>query len=688
MNIRFLLLTAAGFAIVFTAAAQSVIPGQFKIKESLIESIAAKDGESADYEAILNELDKLQRKPLDLNRVTAEDLQKLPFLTDFQITSLLDYRKENGNFLSLYELPLVHGFTDDVIGWMMPYVSLTTDSDTAGIRFSKVMRSSRHEIILRTQRVLEKSKGYSADDPETGVKRYPGNPWLYYVRYGFEIKDHFQAGLTLEKDPGEEIFRNSNRGGFDFNSAYVMVKETGPLKSALLGDFRLGFGQGLTLSNGKAPGKSSLPLNVVKRREEIKAYTSTDENDFFRGITATAGWKRFLLTGFYSAKKRDANVTDTLESGRICFSSFQESGYHRSGYEISDEKTVEEIAYGGNISFRGNFFKVGTTLVQYHLDKYLEAGDDLKDLHDFQGDRLFNWGTDYSMTIKKIQFFGETAYGNHSWATLNGALLSVSKYASFSMVYRFYGRGYFNLHSDAFSEGSSDVNEEGIYTGLVVHPVRKLKISGYADFYRFPWLKYGLSSPASGSDYLLQADYSLNKQLEMFIRLKHELDPEDDRSGSQILPVVAHIRHTGIRYHISYRLKNSLTLQNRLEMVRVEPETGETTWGFLVYQDAEYRFANMPVNLDFRFAWFQTDDYSSRVYAYEQDMTSGFSFSPLYNKGYRTYVLLRYDIAPKISFWIRLAHTHYIDEETIGSGYDTIENHARSEVKFQFAARF
>ena len=78
MNIRFLLLTAAGFAIVFTAAAQSVIPGQFKIKESLIESIAAKDGESADYEAILNELDKLQKKPLDLNRVTAEDLQKLP----------------------------------------------------------------------------------------------------------------------------------------------------------------------------------------------------------------------------------------------------------------------------------------------------------------------------------------------------------------------------------------------------------------------------------------------------------------------------------------------------------------------------------------------------------------------------------------------------------------------------------
>lgn len=652
-----------------------------------MESIASKDGESTDYEAILNELEYLQKKPLDLNTARKEDLQKLPFLTDFQIGSLLDYRKENGNLLSLYELPLVYGFTDEVISLMLPYVKITADADTTNFRFNEVIHSSNHEVILRTQRVLEKAAGFSKEDPATGTKRYPGNPWLYYARYGLDFNDRLQAGLTLEKDPGEDFFRDSNRSGFDYTSAYVMVTDVGPLKSALMGDFRLGFGQGLTLCNGTAPGKSALTLNVIKRSNEIKAFTSADENDFFRGAAASAAWGKFIITGFYSAKKRDANITDTLTSGRVYFSSFQESGYHRTNTEITDEKSVRETAFGGNITFRGNLFKVGTTLVKYQLDKYWEAGDDLKDIHDFQGNNLFNWGADYSLTLKKVQLFGETSYGNHSWATLNGALLFLDKYASFSLIYRNYGTGYFSLHSDAFSEGSANANEEAIYAGFVIHPVRKLKISAYADFYRFPWLRYGLSAPASGSDYLFQADYTRNKLLEMYFRVKYELDPQDERQDTLKIPDVAHLHHTGIRYHISCRLSEKLLLQNRLEMVMVKQKTGKTNKGFLVYQDAEYRFEKIPVILDFRFAWFHTGDYNSRVYAYEQDMTAGFSFSPLYDIGYRTYLMVRYDLGTW-SCRLRFAQSNFYNKAAIGSGPDEIKGHARSEIKLQLIARF
>jgi hypothetical protein len=318
---------------------------------------------------------------------------------------------------------------------MLPYVTITAQTDTVKFPGAVSLRSVNHELILRTQRVLEKARGYTERDTVTGTSRYPGNPWLYYTRYGLDLNKRFRAGLSLEKDPGEEIFRNSNKNGFDFYSAYFMIRDMGPLNAVIAGDFRLGFGQGLTLSNGTAPGKSAMPLNIIKRREEIKAYTSADENDYFRGVVASAGWGRFAISGFYSRKKRDAHVTDTLGSGMIYFSSFQESGYHRTSGEINSEKSVGEIAYGGNVTFRGNFFRVGTTLVQYQLDKVLESGNDLKDIHDFQGKSLLNWGADYSVVLKKVQLFGETAYGNHSWATLNGALLSVNKYASFVLMY-------------------------------------------------------------------------------------------------------------------------------------------------------------------------------------------------------------------------------------------------------------
>jgi|WetSurSiteA1Bulk_404760.scaffolds.fasta_scaffold00430_2 hypothetical protein len=688
MNIRLPLLAVAGAVIFCSTAAQTLLPGQFSIRETLMESLSTWESRPADYETILNDLEYLQQKPVDLNKASKEDLQRIPFLTEFQIQSILNYRKEYGNLLSLNELSLVYGFTDDLVRVVLPYVTITTHADSLNLRFMDAEHVIRNEVQIRMQRVLEKAAGFRETDPVTGEKRYPGNPWLYNLRYGLQLNGHLQAGLNLEKDPGEEFFKDSNRQGFDFISAYARVSDLGYLKSAIVGDYRLAFGQGLTLCHGTAPGKSALSLNIIKRTDDVKAFTSADENVFFRGVAARLAWGRVNLTGFFSLKKRDANITDTLPDGRILFSSFQESGYHRTLAENIDEKSLTEKALGMNMTYRGDFYKLGLTLVQYRLDKYMDTGDDMQDIRDFQGNDLLNWGIDYSVTWKKLQLFGETSFGNHDWATLNGALLNINKFASFSLLYRNYGTGYFSLHSDAFSEGSSNANEEAVYAGMVINPARKLKMSAYADLYRFPWLRSGLSAPATGSDYLLQTEYFPNKEVEMYVRIKHELDPEDVVAASQATPVVIHRHYTGIRYHISYRCYERLSLQNRLEAVRVEPETGRISWGFLIYQDAGYHFQKVPLDLDLRFAWFSTDDYSSRIYAYEQDLTSGFTFSPLYNKGFRSYVMIRYDLTGRIVFRFRLSHTNFIHAKTIGSGYDEIENNTRSEVKMQLIIRF
>ena len=226
--------------------------------------------------------------------------------------------------------------------------------------------------------------------------------------------------------------------------------------------------------------------------------------------------------------------------------------------------------------------------------------------------------------------------------------------------------------------------EEAVYMGMVIHPVRKIRISAYADFYRFPWLIYGVSAPSAGSDYLLQADYSVNKRTDMYLRLKYEIDPGEESIDTVALPDVIHMHRTGIRYHISYTIARGIIFQNRFEMVKVREETGKTGWGFLVYQDVGYRFKTLPLGLDFRLALFKTTDYRSRVYAYEQDLTAGFSFSPLYDTGYRTYVMLRYEPDPRISFRFRFARTGFAGTDTIGSGYDEITGSSRNDVKLQF----
>jgi hypothetical protein len=680
-----LLFLAAGMFVFSNTVAQLYIPGSFDFPESLMESMASMGNDPGDMETVLNDLDALRKKPLDLNSADKDDLERLVFLTDFQIESLLKYRETNGKLLSIYELQVIYGFTPEVIQWMLPFVTIHEQVSKDDFSRQKVSSIGNQEVSIRGQRIIQNPAGYSVYDSSAQKMHYPGNPWLMNIRFEYEFKDQLRAGFTAEKDPGEEFFRASNRNGFDFLSAYAMLEKAGPLKTIVVGDYRLAFGQGLTLWNGGAPGKSSMPMGIVKRQDAVKAFTSNDENNFFRGVAASSVLGRFTLTAFCSSVKKDANITDTTLSGHINFSSFQESGYHRTSAEIADENSVRETAFGANLLYRNNTVKIGSTLVNYRFDKYMEAGNDLKDLYDFTGNNLLNWGIDYLVTLKNIQLFGETSLGNEFWATLHGMLCRVNKYASFSFLFRNLGKGYYSLHSAAFSEGSTDSNERGLYAGLVIYPVSGIKISGYADFYKFPWLKTGLSAPASGSDYLLQADYNPVKNLSMYLRFKYENEPENAGllPDSVLIPELAEQEHTGFRYHISYKLGERLMMQNRFEM-----SVAGSARGYMVYHDMAYSHHKLPLTLDFRLAWFKTDNYDSRIYAYEQDMTTGYSFSPLYDEGYRTYLMGTVELLKKLRFSTRLSETFYTKKDFIGSGSDKISSSSRTDLKFLLTMHF
>lgn len=675
---RFILIATTGFSAILPLSGQPDISGSFRLNELLIESLASQDAGDDDYESHLTELEDIQKNPIDLNTCSRSDLERLPFLSDFQISSFLEYREKNGHLLSIFELQVIHGFSDDVIRMAIPYVTVK-DQPVQGRLDLKGIKNGRHEAFLRFQRMLEKSRGYYTDERRADKKRYPGNPWLLNARYEFDFRNRIKAGINLEKDQGEEIFRNTNPG-FDFNSAFILLNNSGVFKSAVVGDYRLAFGQGLTLWSGASPGKSSMPLNIIKRQDAVKAYSSNDENNFFRGAAASSALGRFTLTAFFSAKRRDANITDTLSAGHICFSSFQQSGYHRTSAEIADEKSVRETMAGANLVYRSRILKLGTTLVAYKLNKFLEAGEDISDIYNFSGNRLLNFGADYSVALKNFRFFGEASYGHGHMATVNGVLVNTGKYASFSILYRYFDRGYFSMHSSAFSEGSEDCNEEGFYAGIVLHPAAHLKISAYADFYRFPWLKYNRSKPSDGTDLLFQADYNPNKNIEMYLRVKYEGDPADFVPDSASLPDVTSMERSGIRYHIRYTVSGNLAMQNRVELA-----LSHASRGLMAYHDINFFFKEIPLELDFRFAWFNTDNYDSRIYAYEQDITQGFSFSPLYDNGLRAYTMATLKITDRIKAAVRYSITYFPDKNIIGSGYDEISGHARNDLKFRLA---
>ena len=95
-----------------------------------------------------------------------------------------------------------------------------------------------------------------------------------------------------------------------------------------------------------------------------------------------------------------------------------------------------------------------------------------------------------------------------------------------------------------------------------------------------------------------------------------------------------------------------------------------------------------PFSGNIRLMYFETDDYNSRLYAYENDVLYSFSIPVFYDKGYRYYVNLNYDLGKKLTLWARWAQFIYTERETVGSGLDEIPKNRRSEVKLQLMYKF
>lgn len=663
--------------------------------ESLIEEIAADSDEELDYSTIYDDLHFFVENPLNLNEATEEHLDKLRFLDDLQTAEILKYRQMHGDFKTIYELQLLETFDSESIKKLLPFVTIKASKTDNSISLNKVFKYGRHQIFTRTQFFLEPMKGYNIPDSviqeNPDKSRYLGDPMKYYFKYKFQYRDRVQWGITAEKDPGEQFFEGIQKYGFDYYSGHLQLNKIWKFKTIVVGDFQAQFGQGLALWTGMGMGKSSYVLNIKKKTKGLRKYSSTDENQFMRGVGTTMQFGDLRLSAFGSYHKIDGNISmlDTMDLDDVQqVSSFQITGYHRTPSEIEDRRSIGQTIYGGNISYAGNWFKTGLTFVHYNFTADLNR--DLKpyQLYEFQGSTNSNLGWNYEFEYKKLQIFGETAISqNGGLATVNGLIVPLAHQVSFVSLYRNYSPGYQAYFSGAFAEGSNTYNENGLYMGLVVHPYKKFKISSYIDSYTFPWLKFRLNSPqTNGLEYLTQIDYNPSRNVSMYIKYKKEIKPENT-SQEVYLNYPVDKETWSFRYHISFQINRNLTLRNRIEFSGYNKEE-ENVNGFMAYQDIKFVPNKLPLTMYFRYAVFDAP-YNARIYAYENDVLYAFSVPGYFYKGFRTYLTLKYDITSKLTFWAKYSQFNYTDRDVLSEGsLNEIDGSTKSEVKLQLRYKF
>lgn len=649
----------------------------------IFEQYTAESEESIDYETFYDDLLGYADNPVNLNAATKEQLLRLAFLSDSQIESILHYVYKNGALKTIYELQLVDGLDMTDIRRMLPFVVAGEDKiNHKKIFFQDLIKYGKNELFVRLDRGVETKEGYKffpeeeLDTLGNRTANYHGSQFYHSLKYRYHYKNRVLAGLTCEKDAGEQFWGDVNKG-YDFYSAYVQLNDFGKFKNIVLGDFRANFGQGLVLRPEFGMGKSSYVLNVTPRNSGLKKYSSTDEFNFFRGVGATICLGKWDISAFFSNKNIDG---DTLNNS---FSSIYNTGAHRTDSELNKKHTVNQTIFGANSTLTFSNYQFGFTVVHTVFDKQLIPDKSAYNYFYFSGIRQTTGGINYRVRWHKLNLFGETSMTqNCSTATINGFNFSPVSTINLVALYRYYSPAYDTFYATAFSESSRISNESGFYMGAEIRPFRKWKIAAYADSYKFMWPKFGVDAPSVGTDYLVQTDYSAHRNLSMFWRFKYEEKAKNLSQSTHTLPSISASRKLSFRYNLRYSFEN-VSFNNLFETNLAQDNYAAMTYGFIASQDMSYRFISIPLKLDVRIQFFDALEYENRFYSYEKDILHAFSIPMYYGIGSRYYCNIRYDLNDKLSFWFKLAQTVYADErETVSSGNEELIGNRKTDIRF------
>ena len=639
------------------------------------------------YEELYENLLQLLSHPLDLNRVTIEELRFLKILSEEQINSFFDYREKNGKLFSIYELQVIPLFDLETILKVAPLVKVRDPTSTLDAAFwNRVKKEGDNYFLLRYERTLQSRMGYTSE-PDS-LQRFRGSPDKLYLRFRSSTPGDYSLGFTLEKDPGEIISWDPKHRyyGFDYVSFHVQIQNKGRIKNLIVGDFQSQFAQGIMLGGGFGTGKGSETI-LTSRRSNIgmMPYTSVNEAGFLRGAAATLEVaSNVYITGFYSRAKRDANLEiDTLSETVV--SAFQSSGLHRNVPELSKRKTVTDQNGALVLQYKLRQLDAGLiyNIVNFNID--VARNRTPYNQFAFEGKTQQNIGAFVNYTFQNVAFFGEFARslkGGNALAT--GVLLGLSTKLDVALLYRTFARNFYSFYSNAFGENSVTQNEKGIYWGWRYRFNRTLGLCGYVDFFQFPWLRYRGYSPSHGHEWLLRFTFQPTRKVMIYIQAREE-SKERNTGENKITFLTDKGQKHNYWIGVEYGLRQKLRMKTRAQFSTYN-FNGSVSRGMALLQDISVDIGKF--QLTARYAITDTDDYDNRQYVYENDVWLAYSMPAYSGVGTRKMVLAEYKVNRFLSIWLRFASTRFPHEEKIGSGLDMIGTNIKNDVKFQLRISF
>lgn len=620
-----------------------------------------------DLEQLQENLDALKARKIRINEAEPDALRQLPWLNSGDISSIVEVRRTRGAILSLRQLEAIIG--PEKTARIAPYVTFARKTRLPSPEEKEPLSGSFSSRVLWDT------------TPRDGLSdgRYPGDHFKLYNRLQLDY-GNFQANLVHDKDIGEPDVA-------DFVSLSLSASDLGIVQQAVLGNYRLNFGQGLLVGQSRFMSKGSEPSNSVRiGSKRLSPSSSSSEYGFFQGAAATLDLKPLEVTAFWSANLVDArNTTGTITS-------FDEAGYHRTMTERNRKDNVTETVYGGSLLYRFESGavrgKAGGSWLRY------DYGEPLKALGSVDGSSSLG-GVECDLLIGRLGFFGEAAWsekphGRVSW--IAGADYQVLPKVNLLFAVRDYDPGYYSPFAGAFAErGDNASNEKGCYFGIEGAVSSKVSLGAYVDWFRFPVLDDHTDYASDGFDTRVFLDYRPSGAVALAFQYQHRYKEEQKNQGSSSSPVWTALPHITDRFRLDCDIDVSrrLHLRTRGEVKRVVKEYlagDETYYGWLLYQQANFRVGSF--GLKGRFTLFHTDDYDAAIYTYEDDLPLVFNSTAFSGRGKALFLVASWDVSRNLKLAGKFETTWYDDRDVYSSGADERDTSAPGSFHLGCSLRF
>lgn len=639
--------------------------------------------------------------PFDVNRATAADLSTIPSLSLPLARRVVRHRKTHGPFSTLDEIAAVEGIQQRHVRSFRPYLQVNTSSLPSDSEenpypsippIDTVLSNLDLKLIQRATRTLDPGRGFDDDTTRT---TFQGSPTRITTRLRVGWERRAQVAVTLDKDPGEAFqwHPQSNTYGFDHIAGNVAVHDMGRIETLVVGDFTAQYGQGVSLWQGLSFGKGRAPVSpLVRSGRGIVPFQSTSENQFFRGTATTVSITPALsASAFLSHRRRDATLDSNRTTagepqGPIPVRTLSTGGRHRTESELRRKDAVGITTMGGAVEFHTGPLHVGLTGYETRLDRPLRPSDAPYRHFDLSGSQFAMTSAFGSAVLSDYTVFGEVARAStgHVGGVIGAALDHRGGVDALLLARRF-PPSFGGLYNGAVGESGSTQNEMGIYTGLRVQIADRWQLAAYVDQYQFPWLRYSVPRPTRGIDTRMVLEYEPRPWLSSYAQGRAQWQQRGtNRPGpsGRSLHAVEPERRYSARWHTEYTFSDALTLRTRIQLSRYSTTTTAPVHGVLLSQGLRLR-PRRSLRLDARLAFFDTDGFESRIYAYEHDLLYSFSVPVLYDRGRRSYVLAHYKATTRLTVEAKYGATWYPHRRTIGSGLNArTGNHVR-ELRLQ-----